>query len=225
VTFTATLRNDGPQPVTALFANTLPPELDLISDTLSGGIHDSGTIRWEGALESGGEQTIRYSGIASAAITNTAVIHYAEHDLGFHRSVSIWTDAPDLTPSSLSAEQMAVVPGRPITYSLTIRNGGLEDAQQASSIWALPPSLSLLTTTVQASSGEARLINHQVQWSGTIKAGSTVALSLTAVTLPGLQRGWLSSTGVLNDGETDLLVRAHVIELRPLSFYLPLLMR
>ena len=53
----------------------------------------------------------------------------------------------------------------------------------------------------------------------------TLSLSLTTMTQPGLNLGWLSSTAVLDDGETDLLVRSSVVGLRPHLFYLPLMMR
>jgi uncharacterized repeat protein (TIGR01451 family) len=197
----------------------------LISGTLVGGSYDGQTIRWEGSLPAGGERIIRYAGTVSEALSNTAVIHYAEHDLTFHKPARVWTDAPDLSLSTLTAEPTVVVPGRPVTYTLQIHNGGLVTAPNASSEWTLPANLTVLTSTLAATGGSVSLNDHVVRWSGSVAAGETITLSLTTLTLANLRGSWLSSAAVLDDGVTEVLVRGHQLELRPMLFYLPIVMR
>lgn len=225
VTFTATLRNDGPEATTAALSNTLPAGFKYSQGSLVGGSKDRETIYWRGTLPAGGEHTVRYAGTARETLTNTAVISYAEHGLAFHRPVQVWVDAPDLTPSSLTAEPAVVLPGERVTYTLLIRNGGPAPAPAASAAWTLPSELTLLTGTLQWTGGSANLEDQLVGWSGSVAAGQTITVTLTGLTLPSLEGRWLPSAAVLDDGGTELLVRANVLELQPALVYLPIVLR
>jgi uncharacterized repeat protein (TIGR01451 family) len=224
-TFTATLRNDGPVSVTAVLSNPLPSSLGLIPGTLVGGELDGGVIRWEGTLPAGGDHTVRYAGTVSAALAITSTFYYAEHDLAFHERVQVWTDSPNLEPSTLTANPAVVIPGQPVTYTLRIHNSGPASAADAAADWTLPSDLVLLADTLQASGGDADLEGRLVHWEGSIASGEIVTLRLQALTFPGADGGWLSSAAVLKDGVTEVIVRGHVLELRPLRYYLPVMMR
>jgi uncharacterized repeat protein (TIGR01451 family) len=225
VVFTATLRNDGPGPITAVLSNTIPAGLDYISGTLSGGSYEGGAVYWEGSLPAGGEQVTQYAATVSESISNTVTLHYAEHDLAFRRPIEIWVDAPDLSPSTLTSEPVVVVPGQPVTFTLHLHNEGLVVASSASATWMLPDGTDVLTTTLQTSSGIATIDERQVVWDGEIGVGESITIRVSALTQPGPYLGWLMSTAVLDDGETDLVVRAHTVELRPHQAYLPIVMR
>ncbi len=223
-TFTATLRNDGPELVTAVLSNELPSSLSLIPGTLVGGELDGPVVRWEGTLPPGGEHTVRYSGTVSETLAVTCTFYYAEHDLAFHERVQLWTDSPNLDQSTLTAEPAAVVPGRSVTYTLRIFNSG-PAAAAAAAYWTLPSDLVLVTGTLRASAGDAALDGRLVHWSGGLAPGEVATVGLKALTFPGAERGWLSSAAVLDDGVTEVLVRGHVLKLRPLATYFPVMMR
>ncbi len=225
VTFTATLRNDGPLSVTATLSNPLPAGLELVTGTLAGGDYAGTAVHWQGQLHPGGEHAVRYVAVISQAITNTAAIGYDEHGLVFQRPLRVWVDAPDLSPSLLQSTPPAALPGQPVSYTLLIRNGGPAGAPAAMAHWLLPAGLTVLSDTLQVSSDAATLDGRQVEWSGSLAAGEVVTVSVAALTLPGLDRLWFSSSAVLDDGLTELLVRGHLLEVRPLRFYLPLIFR
>jgi len=97
LTFSATLRNDGPEPVTAVFSNPLPAGFSVVPDSLVGGVYDGTAIGWQGVLSTGEEHLLTYAGVATETFTNTAVISYSEHGLASHRAVQVWVNAPDLS--------------------------------------------------------------------------------------------------------------------------------
>ena len=227
VVLSATLRNDGPEAVTAVFSNPLPAELDLMTDTLLGGDLEAGVMSWRGTLAPGGEHLVRYAGTVLETLTSTATISYEEHDLAFHRALQVWVDAPDLTRSLITVDPSmhSLVPGWPVTYSLHIRNAGLGEASQATAVWTLPANLTLLTNTLRASGGEVSMGGRVVHWVGSVAAGETISVQWGGLTLAALQPGWLSSAAVLDDGVTEVLVRGHALALRPVTVYFPVLMQ
>ncbi len=225
VTFTASLRNDGPRAATTVFTNPWPAALQLVPGTLEGASYDGDALRWQGALDPGEVHTVRYAASVTGSVTNTVLLAYDEHEITTRRSVAVWVEAPDLRPSRLSTEAAVVLPGRPVTFSLSIRNSGLADAVGATAAWTLPACVTVLTDTLQATGGAAILTGRLVDWSGDVTAGDTVTVSLVVLTLPGLEQEWLSSGAVLDDNVTVVVVRGHVLELRPARIYLPIVLR
>ncbi len=223
--FSTTLRNDGSEPATTSYSNTVPAAVELVPSSLAGGSLDGQTVHWEGVLPAGGEHLIRFEGTVSETFTHSANFSYEEHDLTFHRDLTCWVDAPDLSSSTLEADPASVLPGRPVTYTLVIQNSGLVAATAASAIWTLPADVELLLATLQSTGGNVTVVDHQLIWTGELAVGESATVSLAVSTPPDLRQGWLSSAAVLDDGETDLLVRASVVELRPLFSYLPIIVR
>lgn len=224
-TFTATVRNNGPESVTAVFSSTLPLGLTLIPDSLEGGDLDEQVVRWAGTLESGGEHTVHYAGTVGASLTVTATFYHAEHDLAFHKAVRLFADTPDLSLSELHAPPDTVVPGQPVSYALLIQNSGSAATHAATGDWTLPTDLIVMTETLQASSGLAILDGDTVRWTGQIAPDEAVSVGIQALTLTRLEHDWLSSAAVLDDGMTETIVRGHILELKPLSYYFPVVMR
>jgi uncharacterized repeat protein (TIGR01451 family) len=223
--FSTTLRNDGNEPATTIYSNTVPSAVELVPGSLFGANYEDQTVHWTGTLPPGAEHLIRFEGVVSEIFTHTASFGYEEHDLRFHRDLTCWVDAPDLSASTLEAEPAVVLPGRPVTYTLEISNGGLAAATEASAVWTLPEDVELLLDTLQSSAGSINIQNHQLVWTGELAVGESATVSIAVSTPPDLQRDWISSAAVLEDGETDLLVRSAVVELRPLFSYLPIIVR
>lgn len=227
VTFTATLRNDGPESATAFFGNPLPPGLGLITDTLSGGGIVGGQVEWSGILPAGDEHRVEFAGLVTRPLTSTAVISYTEHGIAFHRQVVIRSDVPDLTASRIESDPPVAlsIPDRPVSYSLQVGNGGLADARDVVVDWRLPFGAMVLSDTIQVDAGTVSLDARTVRWQGDVLIGETITVSVAILPPAVLQTAWLSSAAFVSDNVGLPLVLTHFLEVRPLQVYLPILMR
>jgi len=223
--FTVTLRNDGPQPMTAVLTNPLPAGLQLIPGSIQGGSYEAGAVIWQGPLLTGEEHRVYYAGTASQTLTNTALLSHLEHGLAVRKPLRIWVDAPDLSNSDIRTAVSPALPGQVISYSLCIGNQGTSVAEATSVRWWLPPDTTILTTTLSASQGDVALVAPVVTWQGSLAPGDSITVSVGVQTPLWLRPTWHPSMALVNDGVNPPLVRHHFLPHRSLEFFLPLAIR
>ncbi|MBN1314369.1 MAG: DUF11 domain-containing protein, partial [Anaerolineales bacterium] len=223
VNFTATLKNDGPEPVTAVYNNPLPAGLTLITGSLTGAAWDGKEIVWQGVLNPGEEYAVAFSGTVTQTVENTAYISLKEHGLTLRRPVSILVDAPDLSPSILFANPSIMLPDETASYVLLLQNGGGADEPTASAKWNLPAGLSIISPTLTANGGSINRDGHQVQWWGAIAAGQSITITVEMTGTPSAYTRWHSSTAIIENGGSAPIVRLHILEQRPWRLYFPII--
>ena len=240
LTYTAVLRNDGPEMVRSSLSNTLPLSLTLVPGSLTGPAVYHAPARllsWEGSLMPGAAITFTYQATAMAGsfaagsgtigeIVNVARLGLEDQGLHFHRSAVVRVGAPDLSPSAFECGPSPSRPGAVITCTLGLVNAGPGDAPGAVVTGLLPPGSSLVPHSLAwAGVGAAEVLSGTVRWSGGLSAGSRVTLTyqLTLPTDP--VHPPLYSVAFLEDGLGGTWERATWLVLDPFRAYLPKLMR
>ncbi|MFW6136114.1 MAG: S8 family serine peptidase [Chloroflexota bacterium] len=235
VSYTITVRNDGPETVTASVSNTLPAELALEDGSVVGaGSYDPTDRRlwWRGLVDPGGVAVLGYraSVVGGTApgevVVNTARVSLEEHTIGFSRRAEVRVDRPDLSASSFGCAPGVVRPGGEVTCTLRVINAGVADADAASAlVW--PPDGRMPASESVSVSGrgawEAR--EDGIYWTGPLPAGGEAVLTFSLL-LPGEPvRRTVYGIAFLDDGGGGRWERPTWLEVWPWRVFLPVAMQ
>jgi uncharacterized repeat protein (TIGR01451 family) len=229
-TYTITLKNNGIQPWQLSMTNTIPAELEIDLSTLVGGaVYDpqSNHLSWLGTIPPGTAHLIKYQASPpqslppATQIDNMLEIHSFEHKLTFQRIATYWVNSPNLAQSTFAGPDETIYPSDTISYQLFIYNNGLAPAQTTSATLRLPDALSLLTDTLQVSSGSAEVNGRFLRWQGNIAVNQTITVSIMMTTPFQLNPLWLPATAILDDNLTAVIVKDTLVPLFPRQSYLP----
>ena len=162
VTYTTTVRNNGPEVVDVFAGDVTPEQMEDVTVSLSGGTGDCAIGALEGLprdiplctiprMEVGGERTITITGrlpadTAGTPITNLAAAsgEAAEEDFTNNTaSVTITPERVDLALTKRVEGDGTAAAGDVVTYDLTARNDGAGDAQDVVIEDPLPAGLSV----------------------------------------------------------------------------------
>jgi len=243
LTYTLTLRNDGPEAVRASLSNTLPISLTLVPGSLTGPAtydapsrHVSLLGTAANPLQPGATLTVTYQATVSPdcasgeTIVNVARIGLEDHRIRFDRDAVLAVDAPDLSPSYLACHPLAPRPGATITCGLHLANAGPAGALTATVFNLLPQNTRLILDSVELErAGTAKLptrtlvlYTQSIQWAGPLPAGDVVTLSYQ-LTLPRtVIHPPFYNVAFLEDGVTGAWERTAWIIADPFRCYLPL---
>jgi uncharacterized repeat protein (TIGR01451 family) len=147
--------------------------------------------------------------------------HSFEHKLTFQRIATYWVNSPNLAQSTFAGPDETIYPSDTISYQLFIYNNGLAPAQTTSATLRLPDALSLLTDTLQVSSGSAEVNGRFLRWQGNIAVNQTITVSIMLTTPFQLDPLWLPATAILDDNLTAVIVKDTLVPLFPRQSYLP----
>jgi len=235
LTYTVALRNDGPDAVTASLSNTLPLSLAMLSGSLTGpAAYDTlaRRISWEGELDPGAAITFTYRatvalGIpAATAIVNPARLELEKQGIRFHRAAVVRVDAPDLSTSAFWCRPFATRPGRMVTCTLALVNGGVGDASAASATNPLPEGTTFITgSLVQEGGGTVELLAGTVRWTGPLSVQAQVTVTYQLTLSASLDQPLLYSTAFLEDGVGGAWERDAWVLVEPFRFYFPLVFK
>jgi len=191
ITCTLTLNNSGWQPISAHAINALPPALDFEPGSLSPpeAIYENGTrtITWDRTLDVGEHAQLRYRAVISSAIsaatpiTNVFEIGYAEHQIEYALAHVTDVDAPDLSASSLSVDQVEIERGDTLTYTIVARNDGLSAAASVTLTNPVPAYTDYVTGSLrQEGTHSATDSGGTIAWEGALAAGESITLTYQA---------------------------------------------
>lgn len=230
--YTLLLQNTGPELLTQVsLSNTVPPSTTYIANSLQGPAQfDSLTNRftWNGPLASGQAITVSYRLQLDSTLRQGTVVtnraHLAEESgLSIDRLATTRIDVPDLSASVKTVSAKTATPRQFLTYTLTLRNDGLQPAQ-AHLIDPIPLYTMYRPGSGSASSGQLTSTADALQWTGTISTGHEVSItfpvmiSSTADGLYALNRATLTD----NWSSTKTLEAYTWVEMR---LFLPLVLK
>ncbi|HRK72626.1 MAG TPA: DUF11 domain-containing protein, partial [Rhodothermales bacterium] len=202
ISFTVTVRNNGPNPATNVQVNdTLPAGLSLIQTSATQGAYASNTGVWTiGALPVGqiAVMNIAAKVTNTGTIVNTAIASATETDPVTANNTSQATinanRATDLAVYN-TVDNLAPNTGDRVTYTVLARNNGPNDATNVAVADLLPAGL----TFVSATSTRGQYQNGQ--WTiGALAAGQAETLLIT--TTVG-QTGAITTTAIISGTEPD----------------------
>lgn len=239
-TYTITLRNFAPnQPNQVTITNTLPAELRLLEDTITGGgkfVREKNELLWRGELAGGAVQTITYQARVAGGlkpgtrIDNVLEITHqrpgANNPLSFNRIASVRSDTSDLSPSHLDVHMATIGRRQYVTYTLTLANVGSIAASGTTAVLRYPPTLNAITYTLSISSGIVTWTNGQLTWSGAIQPNQEISITLQTRRFIQLAGGnWLTAVAYINQAQSgdDTAVRAQISYLPPYQTFLPII--
>jgi uncharacterized repeat protein (TIGR01451 family) len=236
VSYTITVRNDGPEPVTASVSNTLPAELAFDDGTIVGpGIYDpiDGRLSWRGMVKPYQPVVLAYrarvlTGTPPAEIVvNPVRISLEDHMIGFSRGAEVGVERPDLSSSTFGCAPAVVPPGGVVTCSLVIINGGTGDAPSASARMHPPGGMTPVTDSLltMEAEGEWSLTADGIDWTGPLPAGTRATLTFQ-LQVPREPIGrTLYGVAFLDDGVGGRWERPAWLEIRPRQAYFPVVMK
>ncbi|HET7801379.1 MAG TPA: hypothetical protein VFL38_13235 [Humibacillus xanthopallidus] len=228
ITWTSTVSNAGPSTATGVVVrDVLPAAVTVVSVTASTGSCTSGvpgdssqpTTCLFGNVASGASPTMTVVATIDPGFTgsmhNDAVVSSttADPDTG-NNSATVSTTvaaAADLSVTSVDSPD-PVLAGRPLTYTLTVRNNGPSTAKDVSLVDVLPGAVDFTSVTVTSGSGSCVHVtipvdppSHQVECLlGTIVpgAGPTTVVIQTLVK-PATPAGSISDSATVDSSTTD----------------------
>jgi uncharacterized repeat protein (TIGR01451 family) len=177
VTYTISIRNDGPAHVTASMSNTIPGGLEMISSSLTGPAAYEpleNKVSWVGGLDPGNSVTITYQvSITLGLVPGTELpnrVRYSMDDqsISFYRTATVRVGAADLSPSLYWADPSPAPPGSVVTATLLVLNDG-------------PGHSSFSTVGISTPVG-AQVITAYLSWEG---GGTPLSVNASEYPLPG----------------------------------------
>jgi uncharacterized repeat protein (TIGR01451 family) len=232
LTYTLSIQNTGPRLLEQVsLSNTVPPSATYLAGSLQGPAHyDPLTSRftWDGPLTSGQSITISYRLQFHSPLREGTVIrnnaHLAEESgLAIDRLATTRIDVPDLSTSVKTVSARKAGPNQVLTYTLTLRNNGLQPAQAH-----LTDPIPLYTLyepgSATASSGQLTSTLDALQWTGTISTGHEVTITFPVMISPSTTNLYVLNRATLTDGwgETQSLEAYTWVERR---IFLPLVLK
>ena len=236
VTYTVTLTNSGagPQPDNAgnEFTDTLPSTLTLVSASASSGTAATAanTVTWNGSLAAGASVTITITATvnpsaAGQTVSNQGTISYDADANGSNEATGV-TDDPGTAaandPTAFGVAGAAVVTGTKtvsgtpsegstLTYTVVLTNtgtGAQADNPGNEFTDVLPASVTLVSATATSGTAVPNVGTNTVTWNGSIAAGGSVTITITATVDAGTAGQTVSNQGTISydsngDGTND----------------------
>jgi uncharacterized repeat protein (TIGR01451 family) len=220
VTYTVVISNSGntasPDNAGNEFTDVLPASLTLVSASATGGTAASAgnTATWNGSVPAAGSVTITITatintGAQGTTISNQGSVSY-DADLNGSNETTVLTDNPAVggasdptsftvgiaTVSATKTVTGAFHVGGTVTYAIVISNSGTAatpDNAGNEFTDTLPAGLTL--TGASATSGTAASAGNTATWNGSVPAGGSVTVTLTATINAGTEGTTISNQG------------------------------
>ncbi len=235
LTYTLSLRNDGPERVTVSLSNTLPTNLNIVTDSITGpGSYYTPTRRlsWSGSLDPDEVVTFTYRTtvvtdvLLGDSIINTASLGIEEHFVRFHRAAVVRVGTPDLSPSSFGCDPSIARPGAAVTCTLALANAGPGDTLTVTAAISLSMDATFASGSLDwTGGGMVEVFSDTVRWNGALSAGREVVLTYQLSLPSDPVHPLLYSVAFLEDGVGGAWERAAWILPDPWRAYFPVVMR
>ncbi len=221
VTYTIVLTNSSnfdqqDNPASHELVDVLPSQLTLVSATdgaSPGTFSNSGnTVNWDGAIPANSSVTITITatinaGTALQTVSNTATANFDSDGNGVNEAVANSTGNSSfvvVSPSSVGTHSKTVsgtfVEGGTITYTVIISNPSASaqlDNPGDELTDVLPSSLTLVSANATIPTATVDLPMNTVHWNGTIPAGGSVTITITATIKNGTGSQTISNQGTV----------------------------
>jgi uncharacterized repeat protein (TIGR01451 family) len=179
------------------------------------------TVTWNGALgASGGSVTITIVATINAVgggttVSNQGTINYDADGNGTNETTTT-TDDPGVVGANDATSFLVVAGalitgtktvagsfgvGGTVTYTVTLTNsGGSATADNAGDefVDVLPPSLGLVSASASQGTAVATLATNTVTWNGTLAAGGSVIVTITATVESGTPGAFVTNQGSIH---------------------------
>ncbi len=237
LSFTHMIGNSGPEALSQVsFSNTVPLSTSYVAGSLVGPAQydpEADRFTWVGPLAVNEFFTVAYRLQvdpllpAGHGVNNRATLA-DESGIQISRVASSRVGTPDLCNSQMTVSADSAGPGQILTYTLRLRNTGLQIAE-ASLTDTIPVYASYTPGTAWASAGALTSTDDVLLWSGAISVGESVTIGFPVLVSPtsaGLYPSpglYLLNRATANDGWGDLRALEASTWLR-LYVYLPLIL-
>jgi uncharacterized repeat protein (TIGR01451 family) len=189
VSYTLTVHNNGPDPATnVVVRDVLPEGLTYVDDSASQGLYSVATGLWStGALDAGATAVLEIQASVDGGTGNTTITNWAEIEsldqadpVPDNDQDTAWVNVSDLVPHtdleiSKAVDDATPDEGQAITYTITVRNNGLDPATGVVVSDVLPAGVTYEDDT--ASQGSYSSTTGQ--WNaGVVDGGATASLEI-----------------------------------------------
>jgi uncharacterized repeat protein (TIGR01451 family) len=208
LTYTLQIQNTGAGILNSVsLSNAVPLSTSYVPGSLSGPAqHDPATnsFGWTGTLTPGQSITVSYQltvdpNLSDGGKVQNIVALADETGLRLEQAASAHVNAPDLAASAKLVSAETAGPGQVLTYTLILRNDGLQPSP-ARLVDNIPPELDPLAGTGWASSGQITITENSLLWTGPIVQGQLVTITLPTVISPTAIGRYILNRASLTDG-------------------------
>jgi len=204
--------------------DVLPSQLTLVSASATAGTAvatvGTNTVTWDGVVPAGGSVTVTINatikaGTSLQTVTNQAGVNYDANGDGTNE-VAATSDNPAtgtagdatsfvvVSPASIGTHTKTVAgsfqEGGTVTYTVTISNPSATtqlDNPGDEFTDVLPASLALVSATATSGTAVADVPTRTVHWNGSIAAGGSVTITITAIVNTGTAGSAISNQGTV----------------------------
>jgi len=132
-------------------------------------------------------------------ITNTAIIDDGRGTT-YERRATTRVNTIELRSSTKEVDKSVATPGEVLTYTLTLRNEGIADAEEVAVVDPIPPHAVYQPGSVTGGAIYDE-VNNRILWSGPVPSGDQTSFSFAVRTVPPLPDGAIvGNTATVDDG-------------------------
>lgn len=127
-----------------------------------------------------------------------------------------------LALSTKTASVSTVIPGDPVTYTVTLTNGGAITLTNVEVTDTLTTSLTYINNSLNATSGSYTFNGGTISWNGDVNAGDSVTINFGATVSETVLPGLITNTAIISGGG-EIITRTATVNVEPVSHqvYLP----
>jgi uncharacterized repeat protein (TIGR01451 family) len=142
---------------------------------------------------------------------------YGRCDIGAYELQPIGFSTKTVSPA-ISA------PGDPLTYTVTLTNGGTANLAKVLVTDTLPSTLGYLSNSLSATGGNANYANGVITWTGAVNADSLVTITFGAAISQTVSPGTVITNAVVINNEEEIFSRTAAVNVpHPSPVFLPLI--
>jgi uncharacterized repeat protein (TIGR01451 family) len=127
--------------------------------------------------------------------------------------------------STKTANESTALPSDPLTYTITLTNGGATNITNVRVTDTLPISLTYIGNSLTATGGSYGYTNSVITWTGSVNAGGAVTITFGATVSQTAPSGTSITNSAVISGGGEIITCTATVAVEPLWVYLPIIFR
>jgi uncharacterized repeat protein (TIGR01451 family) len=123
--------------------------------------------------------------------------------------------------STKTVDPLSALPAEPLTYTITLTNGGAVEITNVRVTDSLPTPVTYVADSLKATAGSYGYDAGVVTWTGTVDAGEGVTITFGAMLSDAIPRGISILNAAIVRGGAEVITRTATITIPPSLVYLP----
>jgi uncharacterized repeat protein (TIGR01451 family) len=127
--------------------------------------------------------------------------------------------------STKTVNESTALPSDPLTYTITLTNGGATNITNVRVTDTLPISLTYISNSLTATGGSYGYTDSVITWTGSVNAGGAVTITFGATVSQTAPLGTSITNSAVISGGGEIITCTATVAVEPLWVYLPIIFR